>query len=165
MDVRFDLLGDPIPQGKGKPGRDGHIPTAEKAKQIRLLLVAGFTFGGIARELGLSVPTLRKHYFQNGRVKYREARAQAIARERGRNLLMLDDQASKGNVSALKEIRKALDDAALDLADRDAGSPARRKPVADQPAPRPAGKKAANTSAAHDAEAELESLWTGKGLH
>lgn len=167
MAVEFDLLGDPVPENKGKPGANGHVATAANAKKIRLLLVSGFTFEGIAKEMGISVPTLRKHYFQNGRVKYREARARAIAQERGRNLLLLDAEAEKGNVSALKEMRKVVNEASIDLMDQAAQNPGRgkaRERVADV-APKAEGKKASNRAAALDAEDKLAGLWSGKGMH
>lgn len=106
----FDLFGNPLPRNHGQPGRNEHVPTAENANKIRLLLVADWTCAQIAAELGISVPTLRKHYFQ-GR---RNPRELALAEVRGRVLLQLDQEAAAGNVSAMKEIRKVAEIAALD---------------------------------------------------
>lgn len=39
---RFDLLGDPIPEGFGKRGRPEHIPTVENRNKVRLLLALGW---------------------------------------------------------------------------------------------------------------------------
>jgi hypothetical protein len=105
----FDLLGDPIPEGRGLQGRTGHIPTSTNAKKIRLLLIAKWTIDAIAEEIGISAPTLRKHYFRNGKINLGRAREIAVQEVRGRTLLQLDKAAEAGNVSAIKEIRRIAD--------------------------------------------------------
>jgi hypothetical protein len=100
----FDLLGDPIPEGRGEPGRTGHIPTSQNAKKIRLLLVADWTLDQIAGEIGISVPTLRKHYFANGKVNRKLAKSIAVREVKGRTLLQLDKAAEEGKVAAIKTI-------------------------------------------------------------
>lgn len=149
----FDLLGDPIPQGHGEPGRTGHIATSENVKKVRALLVAGMQKGQIAGELGISLPTLNKHYFGSGKISYAAARAKAIAEMRAKAVMLLDREAAKGSVSAIKAIAAAAERAALEMLD----SAAARKPVAaERPkAPRPAGKKEADRHAALEAEADL----------
>lgn len=123
MNQKFDLLGDPIPDGRGEPGRTGHIPTAENARRIRALLVAGMTNTQIAADLGITVPTLRKHYFHNGKVNAKLAREMAIAEMRARNVLRLDAEADKGNVSAMRALEPILEKAQRDMAERELGSP------------------------------------------
>jgi hypothetical protein len=113
VDRGFDLLGDPIPAGRGEPGRTGHVPTAQNAKKIRLLLVSDWTVDQIAAELGISAPTLRKHYFRSGKINLKQARQIAIAEVRGRTLLQLDQAAEAGKVAAIKAIRDIVDKAAL----------------------------------------------------
>jgi hypothetical protein len=127
MDPKFDLLGDPIPEGRGKAGRTGHIPTAENARKIRTLLVAGMKPERIAQQMGISVPTLRKHYFQNGKVNAKLARQFAIAEMRARKLLRLDEQADKGNVSAIRTMSAEMDRIEREIAEDAVGKNAKPK--------------------------------------
>ncbi|MFW5655800.1 MAG: hypothetical protein ACOCYW_09200 [Roseicyclus sp.] len=156
MDVKFDLLGHPIPEARGKPGRTGHVPTPEIASQIRTLLVAGLNLDRIAVEVGLSVPTIRKHYFANGRINRRHAREMALAEARAKNLLQLQAAADDGNVSAMKEIRKIVEGEALKILDDDASA---RNAGRGARAVQPPGKKALAREAALEAERELEDFF------
>lgn len=149
MNSKFDLLGDPIPEGRGKPGRTGHVPTAENARKIRSLLVAGLKNAQIARELGITVPTLKKHYFHNGKVNAKLAREMAIAEMRARNILRLDAEADKGNVSAMRALEPLLEKAERDLVERELS---REKPAKEQ-AP---GVKRHRELMGHEADDELE---------
>ncbi len=74
MNRKFGLLGDPIPENHGKPGANGHVPTAENARKIRVLLVVDMKKAQIARYLGITFPTLNKHYFQSGKVNLQHSR-------------------------------------------------------------------------------------------
>ncbi|AZN72751.1 helix-turn-helix domain-containing protein [Georhizobium profundi] len=100
----FDLLGDPIPEGFGKKGRPPHIPTEKNRSKIILLLAQGWTDPRIAGALGISLPTLRKHYF-------RELKVRDIARDRVEaiGLLTLWEQAKAGNTAAMKEFFRRHD--------------------------------------------------------
>lgn len=148
MDRKFDLLGDPIPDGRGEPGRTGHIPTVENARKIRALLVAGMKNQQIARELGISVPTLRKHYFQSGKINARLAREMAIAEMRARNILRLDREADKGNVSAMRALEPLIEKAERDLIEREFG--------ADAPREKSQGVKRQRELMGHEADDDLE---------
>lgn len=148
MDRKFDLLGDPIPDGRGEPGRTGHIPTAENAKKIRALLVSGMKNPQIARELGISVPTLRKHYFQSGKINAKLAREMAIAEMRARNILRLDAQADKGSVSAMRALEPLIDKAEREIIERDMGS--------DAPHEKSQGLKRQRELLGHEADDELD---------
>ncbi len=148
MDRKFDLLGDPIPDGRGEPGRTGHIPTVENARKIRALLVAGMKNQQIARELGISVPTLRKHYFQSGKINARLAREMAIAEMRARNILRLDKEADKGNVSAMRALEPLIEKAERDLIEREVG--------ADAPREKSQGVKRQRELMGHEADDDLE---------
>lgn len=149
----FDLLGHPIPDGRGEPGRTGHIPTPEIASKIRTLLVSGLNLERIAPEVGISVPTLRKHYFASGRIKAKQARAMALAEARAKNLLQLQMAADTGNVSAMKAIEKILDRETARLLDDEVTRPER------EPAP---GKKQIARNAARAAEDELALFLQGE---
>lgn len=127
MPREFDLLGDPIPENKGKPGANGHVATSENVNKVRLLVLSSWTSAQIAEELGISVPTLNKHYFQNKSIKH--ARKTVLTEAKGRVLLQLDKEASGGNVSAQKELFKILEREQLKDLSEDLTSPSRRKPA------------------------------------
>jgi hypothetical protein len=112
MTREFDLLGDPIPDNHGNPGANGHIATSEKVNKVRLLVLSRWTAKQIAEELGVSVPTLNRHYFRNTSIK--KARATCISEARGRVLMLLEKKAADGNVSAIKELGKMLEKAELE---------------------------------------------------
>ena len=100
----FDLLGDPIPDGHGEPGRPSHIATERNRSKIILLLAVGWTQKRIAGALHITVKTMRKHYSPQLRV-----RDGALDRVKAGHLSLLWDQAKAGNVAALKEIGKVID--------------------------------------------------------
>lgn len=107
MAREFDLLGDPIPKGHGKAGAPEHRVTSENINKIRLLVLAKWIAKDIADEIGISVPSLNKHYFKNGSIK--AARARSMAEVKGRVLLQLQKEADGGSVSAQKEIWKIVE--------------------------------------------------------
>lgn len=139
---KFDLLGDPIPENKGNPGANGHVPTKENANKIRVLLLAGSTLDFIASQLGISAPTLRKHYFQNGRVKLDQARQRAINEMHAKSLLLLDAAAENGNVAAQKKMMDVVEKANRDLIEDDLLSGLEHKKEAPSKKVEPLGKKA-----------------------
>jgi hypothetical protein len=67
----FDLFGDPVPTNLGGRGRPQHIPTSENRNKVTLLLALGWSNPRIANALGVTLPTLRKHYFSL--LKFRDA--------------------------------------------------------------------------------------------
>ncbi|WP_336801466.1 hypothetical protein [Kaistia sp. MMO-174] len=58
----LDLFGNPLVVADPKLGRPPHEPTEENIIFIMVLLAAGYTNKQVAATLGLTVPTLRKHY-------------------------------------------------------------------------------------------------------
>lgn len=127
MSENFDLLGDPIPENRGKRGRPAHIPTRKNRNKVMMLLAMGWTDQGVANALGVSIPTLNKHYF-------RELKLRDIARDRlkATHMEMLWEQAKKGSVPAIKEFRKLMDkveaeDAEQHFLTRAAGTPMPRQ--------------------------------------
>ncbi len=149
--VKFDLFGHPIPENHGQVGRNEHAPDAETANKIRVLLCAGMNLKTISVEVGLSVPTMRKHYFQNGRINKTVARKIALAEQRAKVLLRLDEAADAGNVSAMKTQLNVLD---AQIAKLLAGEEEDRR-SASPPARPMKGKKEAAIDAAHEAEADF----------
>lgn len=125
----------PQPRVKGR-GRPEHQATPEKAIRVISLLALGRSEKEVASAIGCSVPTMRKYYFSDPRIK-----AARLVVE-GDLMAKLAEEAGKGNVSAIKEFMKRLDKAALaQAADR----------VADrgrQPAVPVVGKKEAAKQAA-----------------
>jgi hypothetical protein len=114
FEVAFDLLGDPIPQGYGKRGRPPHIRTKENSNKIILLLAQGWPDQRIAAAIGITIPTLKKHYFSE--LKVRDAardRVEAIG------LLSLWSLGREGNVAAMKEYFRRHDAAIGDVFDEE----------------------------------------------
>ena len=160
MALEFDLLGDPINPKRGEKGRNEHLPTAKNASKVRTLLLTGLTLSRIADEMGISAPTLRKHYFQNGKINRTHAREMALAEARAKNMLQLQKAADAGNVSAMKELRQILDreqQAVLDA------QYSRAAEAGGKAAPK--GKKEAVRAAAMQAEEELDDFFDNETRH
>jgi predicted transcriptional regulator len=100
----FDLLGDPIPPGFGRRGRPQHLPTDEKRRIVVVLMAFGRKDEEIAASLGITPPTLRKHYFRELR-----GRADARARLDAKLFGALLAEVEKGNVTAIDKMFKRLD--------------------------------------------------------
>ncbi|WP_246616649.1 hypothetical protein [Sphingomonas yunnanensis] len=135
-----DLFGDPVtpaPDGRGRPE---HAWSLENSNKVLLAFARGLSVKEAATAIGVSVPTLRKHYSSEvGK------RTDARLRMEMTQLARLNAAATEGNVAAEKELFKRLDKAALnELADRVAnrgrnGAPPREPKL---------GKKAAAKAAA-----------------
>lgn len=70
-------------------------------------MIAGWTMAEIATEIGIAQPTLRKHYFR----QIERARRVCLREAKGRVLMQLDAAAEQGNVGAMKELRKVVEEA------------------------------------------------------
>ncbi|MFC2248530.1 hypothetical protein ACETRX_02780 [Labrys portucalensis] len=113
MPVIFDLLGDPIPENWGKRGRPMHAPTDEKRKLIIQLLSFGWSHERIAGAIGITVPTLKKNYFQL--LKLRDFARDKVEATRA---AILWSEVEKGNVTAIKEYGKLIEKQDARLASR-----------------------------------------------
>lgn len=114
MAANFDLFGDLIPEARERAGRPAHVWTIENSNKINLLFATGHDLKDAAKAIGVTVPTLRKHYFFEVE-QWRVARLRLTAKQ----LLRLNSEAEGGNVAAIKELFKRMDKAALsDLAAR-----------------------------------------------
>lgn len=105
MDQEFDLLGDPIPPAPER-GRPVHEVTPRKIKFVLACVAANWTHEEIAAGIGVSPPTLRKHYFrelQGGK-----------AMVRATLLVKLQEQIDRGNVSAMRLAHQILTKADLE---------------------------------------------------
>jgi len=100
----FDLLGDEIPPEHTGRGRPPHVVTDEKRLKVMLLLALEKTEDQIAAAIGITAPTLRKHYFRLLKV-----RDDARLRLDGEIIATLAREAAGGNVGALKELNRLLD--------------------------------------------------------
>jgi hypothetical protein len=143
--VDRDLFGDPIPEGFGGRGRPPHLVTDRNRNKVMVLLAVGWAPPRIAATLGVSMPTLKKHYF-------RELRSRDVMLDRLKALHMTAvlDGVRANNIQAVKEMGRLLDriDAArfgigADRDDEDDDAPPRRKP--------PVGKKELAAEAARSA--------------
>ncbi len=134
----FDLLGDPIPKRFGGKGRPPHVANREKAITIMLLAAVGKNKKEIAKAIGVTQPTLNKHYF-SAQSEYRIKAGECRERVTAKLLLKLFHSAEEGNVAANKALWDRLDAAELEALDAKISAPAKGdKP--EKPA-KPLGKK------------------------
>ncbi|MDN3710980.1 hypothetical protein QWZ10_02575 [Paracoccus cavernae] len=106
----FDLFGNPMRGGSGKRGRPAFQWTPELFNKIKLMLALGWPNDRMAGAVGVSSATLKRHF-----------RAELAERDVARDQLTLRrfelamQQANKGNLGAVKELGRMVDqnDAAL----------------------------------------------------
>lgn len=129
-----DLFGDPVIHRANKRGRPEHVRTDRNASKVSLLFALGHDVKDVAAALGITQPTLRKHYFSE--VSQRDAMQLKLKAE---VLAQLFDQAKSGNVGAMKKLLEQAEKgelAALNAAVKN------RKPDEKKPSPSPKlGKK------------------------
>jgi hypothetical protein len=134
----LDLFGQPVPRTRDKAGRPEHVWTVENSNKINLIFATGGVPKDAAAVLGITMPTLRKHYFSELE-QWRVARLRLKAAQ----LQQLHTEGQKGNVAAIKELFKQMDKGALaQLSDRVAN----RAP--SEPKQAPKGKKEQQKEAA-----------------
>lgn len=108
----FDLFGDVISLSAGKRGRPQHVPSKENINKIMLLLAQGWTNERIAGALGITTPTLRRHYFS-------VLKSRDVARDRVESIGLLTfwNLGREGNVAAMKEYFRRHDASIGDIFD------------------------------------------------
>jgi predicted ArsR family transcriptional regulator len=126
MDTEFDLFGNPYDVGPRKAGRPEHEPTEENIINIMVLLASGMTNREVAKTVGISVPTLRKHYLH-----LTKNRAVLLARLKARLRTAQIQQGLAGNAAALSASLRMLDTVSAERVSRDL-----QDKVANQPAAR-----------------------------
>lgn len=99
-----DLFGEPVVERSEGRGRPGHRRTRESSNKVLLMFALGRSEKQAATAIGVSVPTLRKHYFSECQ-KRREAALKLEATQ----LERLNKRAADGNVTAEKELFKQVD--------------------------------------------------------
>lgn len=100
----FDLFGNPVETPDRKVGRPEHVPSEESIINIMVLLASGMTNREVAAIVGISVPTLRKHYFHLTR-----RRDVLLSRLRTKLRVAQIQQGLAGNASALSGALRTLD--------------------------------------------------------
>lgn len=107
----FDLLGHPVPANKGAKARPMHAPTAENLEKAVLLYGMHKSDADVAAALGISIPTLKKHYFASPELQ--KIRRAAKAFVEGELIARLNEASKAGKVGATEKLLKRLDKAAL----------------------------------------------------
>lgn len=135
-----DLFGDPIlPRADGR-GRPEHRWSLENSNKVLLAFARGLSVKQAATAIGVSVPTLRKHY--SSELGQREA---AALRFEMVQLARLNDGAKGGSVAAEKELGRRLEKAKLQQLSEnviDRGRPKKPAPLGKKEAAREAAKEA-----------------------
>ena len=100
----FDLCGNPVEAGTGKPGRPRKEATPEDRNKVKLLLAVGWSNERIASALHMSLPTFRRNFFQE--LKFRD-----VARDMldARRIELAMKAAGSGNVGAMRQLDRLLD--------------------------------------------------------
>lgn len=113
-----------------------------------MLVALGWASSRICAVLGITLPTLHKHYFYE--IRQREGARDKLETRR---LELAWELAEKGNVGALREFGKLLDKSDRMEIERELASERKR----DEPkaAPEKLGKKVADERRAIDADADL----------
>lgn len=125
MDTDFDLFGNPYEVALRKAGRPEHEPTEENIINIMVLLASGMTNREVAKTVGISVPTLRKHYLH-----LTKNRAVLLARLKARLRTAQIQQGLAGNAAALSASLRMLDTVSAERVARDLSDKAANQPVA-----------------------------------
>ena len=145
--AKVDLFGDPVPENWGARGRPEHIRNQATANKITMLLALGWSIARISKTVGVTPPTLRKHY--KGELRHRD---ESRDRLQARTAMLLWEQFERGSTVAGRVFRELL--AENDRMRIEADLATRPEPV-PVPTERSLGKKAFNEHLAAEAEAEL----------
>lgn len=142
-----DLFGDPLLVREAKRGRPAHERTARNANKVSLLFAMGYEVKDVAAALGITQPTLRKHYFSE--VSQREAMRLKLEAEVN---VQLFEAAKSGNVGAMKKLLDRVDRASLTMVAAKVRARGKAEPVKSAPI----GKKEAQRRAAENVTGRFE---------
>jgi hypothetical protein len=109
MADEFDLLGEEYSAPSVGKGRPSHRPTKKMRQKVSNLAALNWPVKRIANAVGLSVPTLREHYFS----ELAEEREKLRDRIDGDLLEQLFAKAKGGNIAAIDRLRRELDRAEM----------------------------------------------------
>jgi DNA-binding transcriptional ArsR family regulator len=101
-----DMFGHPVIYRDAKRGRPAHERTAENAKRVSMLFALGRSVAEVAAALGITQPTLRKHYFSE--VQQRQAQLDKLEADQ---MVKLFEQSESGSTSATKALLDKCEDA------------------------------------------------------
>ena len=107
----FDLLGHPVPANKGQKSRPQHAPTAENLEKLVLLFGMGRSEAECAAAIGVSIPTMKKHYFSSPDLRRAKQHAGLVLE--AELLQRLNQQSLDGKTSATEKLLKRLDKSRL----------------------------------------------------
>jgi hypothetical protein len=124
MTQDFDLFGNPYEAPARSVGRPEHVPTEENIINIMVLLSSGMTNREVAKTVGLSVPTLRKHYLHL--TKNRDA---LLARLKAKLRTAQIRQGLAGNAAALSASLRMLDTVSAERVARELQGKAANQPA------------------------------------
>ena len=147
-DVEFsevDLFGDAVVSRREGRGRPEHSWSLANSNKVLLAFVRGLTVKQAATAIGVSVPTLRKHY--SSELAQRDA---AAVRFEMVQFSRLNELAKAGSVPAEKELARRLEKAHLAALSDQVSNHARPPKVA------PLGKKAMAAQDAADVRGRFE---------
>lgn len=104
MDAIFDLFNNPVDPKSGKPGRPRKEATQEERNKVKMLLAVGWNNERIASILQLSLPTFRRNFFH-------ELKVRPVARDMldARRLELAMTAAQSGNVGAMRQVDRLLE--------------------------------------------------------
>jgi len=148
-----DLFGDTVLPAKEGRGRPEHSWSVLNSNKVLLAFVRGLTVKQAATAIGVSVPTLRKHY--SSELAQRDA---AAIRFEMVQFSRLNELAKAGSVPAEKELARRIDKARLDLLSDQVSNHAR------PPRAKPLGKKEVAQQDAHDVRGIYETPGPPPGL-
>lgn len=143
----IDLFGYPDRPGRGQKGRPRFTVTQKDRNRVRLLLAMGWSNKRIAAALEVSLPTLHR-YFD----KVLEERELMRDRLDARRLELAMEQASAGNITALRELGRLIERQDQRLAQE------RLEAIEDEPDEK-LGKKELQRRRAEEIAAEADGDW------
>lgn len=118
----WDWLPHPVVRGAGRPE---HKPTVETTRRVVSLLALNHSAKEVALAIGVSVPTLRKQYFSDPRI-----RAARLVLKGELLAALVKSAVDGGNVSANDKLWKRIEKAALKELGAEAAHGANRPPKA-----------------------------------
>ena len=107
----FDLLGAPVPANRGMKGRPQHAPSAENLEKAVLLYAHRKTDLEVAAAIGITIPTLKAHYFSSAELQAIRRNARMFVE--GELLARLNRDSLNGKTGATEKLLKRLDKAGL----------------------------------------------------
>ena len=145
MTEEIDLFGNPFVEKPTRRGRPPHEVTKKTRNRVSMLVALGWTNPRIASAMGVTLPTLHKHYFY-------ELGQRTVARDRLelRRLELAWELAESGNVGAFKEFGKLLERNDRMEIEREIGSQSQKPQQTVK-----VGKKVLDEQNALDADAAL----------